>query len=62
MPTRPKPPVGVEREEPCAACGRSVPARQATACASCGKRVCRLCVRWYGHYMLVCEECRTAEW
>jgi hypothetical protein len=39
-----------------------VPREQTTECASCRKRVCRLCVRWYGHFMLVCEECRAAEW
>jgi hypothetical protein len=49
-------------EARCEACAKTVPREQTTECASCRKRVCRLCVRWYGHFMLVCEECRAAEW
>ena len=46
----------------CEACGKTVPRLQATRCASCKRLLCRLCVRWYGHFMLVCEDCRAGEW
>lgn len=46
----------------CDACERAVPRLQSARCASCKRAFCRLCVRWYGHFMLVCEECRAAEW
>ena len=46
----------------CEACGANVPRLQATRCASCKRILCRLCARWYGHFMLVCEDCRAAEW
>jgi hypothetical protein len=46
----------------CDGCARTVPRLQTARCASCKRTFCRLCVRWYGHFMLVCEECRAAEW
>jgi hypothetical protein len=46
----------------CEACAKVVPRAQTTRCASCKRLLCRLCVRWYGHFMLVCEECRAAPW
>ena len=54
----------VEHEAPsrCAACDKAVPPRELVACQSCQRLICRDCVRWYGHFMLVCEECRLAQW
>ena len=59
--TRPRP-ADEPREVVCEACGESVPRAQTTRCASCKRTLCRLCVRWYGHFMLVCEDCRAADW
>jgi ribosomal protein S26 len=46
----------------CPSCSKPVPADDAVACAICKRAVCRACLRPYGHHMLVCEECRLAEW
>ena len=59
--TRPRP-ADEPREVVCEACGKSVPRAQTTRCASCKRTLCRLCVRWYGHFMLVCEDCPIASW
>lgn len=59
--TRPRPAPQVD-DVACEACGRTVPRLQTTRCASCKRTLCRLCVRWYGHFMLVCEDCRASEW
>lgn len=59
--TRPKAP-DEPQDVACEACGKVVPQLQTTRCASCKRRLCRLCARWYGHFMLVCEECRAADW
>jgi len=49
-------------EVACEGCRRTVPRVQTSPCASCGRTFCRLCLGWYGHFMLVCEECRAADW
>jgi hypothetical protein len=54
----------VEYESPsrCAACEKPVLPRDVVVCQSCQQRICYGCVRWYGHFILVCEECRLAQW
>jgi hypothetical protein len=46
----------------CPCCGKGAPRTGSHLCASCGKRICPACLRVYGHHMLVCEDCRLAEW
>jgi hypothetical protein len=53
---------GEAAEVQCEGCQRTVPRLQTGRCATCKRTLCRLCARWYGHFMLVCEECRAAEW
>ncbi len=46
----------------CACCGQGVPRREAKACASCRQPICAACTGWYGHFMLVCRDCRLEPW
>jgi hypothetical protein len=51
-----------EGEARCPCCGRDAPPRELTGCAGCGRPVCGSCIQFYGHYMLMCEECRLEPW
>jgi len=46
----------------CACCGADVPRGESKACASCHAPICAACTRWYGHFMLVCDDCRLEPW
>ena len=46
----------------CACCDKVVQGGEWKACASCRKPICSGCTRWYGHFMLVCDDCRLAPW
>jgi hypothetical protein len=46
----------------CPCCGRGAPRHELTGCAGCGRSVCGACVQFYGHYMLMCEDCRLEPW
>ncbi len=46
----------------CPVCDAPAPARDAVKCATCGRRVCERCVKPYGHFMQVCDECRIGDW
>ncbi len=57
-------PVGAEqpREVRCGCCDEPVPREDTVVCACCRRRACLACLRRYGHFMQVCEDCRLAEW
>jgi hypothetical protein len=46
----------------CACCEAAVPRGEWKACATCRRPICSACTRWYGHFMLVCDDCRLATW
>lgn len=46
----------------CAACRREVVSRLTGRCAWCERIVCAGCLRSYGHYLLVCDDCHVGDW
>ncbi len=46
----------------CGCCDRVVRFEDAIECACCRRLACLACLRRYGHFMQVCEDCRLAEW
>jgi hypothetical protein len=46
----------------CACCEALVEGGEVKACASCQRPICPACTGWYGHFMLVCDDCRLAPW
>lgn len=53
---------GPADEFACPCCGKSAPVVGSQVCATCKRRICPACIRPYGHHMMVCEDCRLAEW
>jgi hypothetical protein len=54
-------PASAERVR-CACCGADVARGESKVCAICRQPTCPACTRWYGHFMLVCDDCRLATW
>ncbi len=46
----------------CACCGSETASAESKACATCRQLICPACTRWYGHFMLVCDDCHIASW
>lgn len=46
----------------CSCCDVLVPRGESKACQTCRQPICPACTRWYGHFMLVCDDCRLAQW
>jgi hypothetical protein len=49
-------------EARCPCCDAASRRQDLTTCAGCGRAVCGTCVGFYGHYMLMCRECRLEDW
>jgi hypothetical protein len=46
----------------CGCCEAVVPRRESKVCKSCGRTICPACTQWYGHFMMVCDDCCLARW
>jgi hypothetical protein len=46
----------------CTCCGAVVPRRESKVCATCRRPMCPACTRWYGHHMMVCDDCFLTVW
>jgi hypothetical protein len=46
----------------CASCAEPVSRALTTRCAWCERTVCARCLRTYGHFQLVCQDCHLGDW